>query len=74
MDAKKIQQAREIRALLIRKGITTVEVARLAGRARPTISNVIAGRNKNPRLRGLIASMVGVPADALWPNNRKKAA
>lgn len=64
---------REIKALMILKGITSVDIARKTGVSATWISLVLNGRKPSKRIRKAIAQAVGKPVEELWPNNNRAA-
>jgi len=59
-----------IRILLLQKGISQAQIARVMGVTEGAISQVVHGYTKNPRLREAIARACGVSVEELWPDNR----
>lgn len=65
----------EIKAELLRRGIKLTEVAYMAGVSKEAVSQVIHGTNKykgKKRVRPLIAEIIGVPTQKIWPDGLNK--
>lgn len=60
-------KANEIRAEMLRNNITVTSIARSENVAIPTVSQVISGVRKNPRIRQAISSAVKIQVSDLWP-------
>jgi lambda repressor-like predicted transcriptional regulator len=61
----------EIRAELLRRGITVADVARIAGVSRPCVSLVIhrhIPRYKGRRIRRIIAAILDRDVREIWPD------
>ena len=58
--------ANEIRAELIRQGITGADIAREAGCSKQYVSAIIKGKRKNARIQGIISSHVNKPVSEIW--------
>jgi gp16 family phage-associated protein len=58
--------ANEIRAELIRQGITGVDIARKAGCSKQYVSAIIKGKRKNERIQGIISSYINKPVSEIW--------
>lgn len=69
IQGKKNTKAQIIKALLIIKGISGAEIARRAGVTRAAVYHVIEGRSKSPRLRKLIADVLGLSVEEIWPES-----
>ena len=74
----KKERAREIKAMLVRKGITQWAIARSLNPpvSRSAVCHVIAGKLKTFRIRQAIADALGLRYELVWPreNGGKKAA
>jgi lambda repressor-like predicted transcriptional regulator len=69
------QRVREIKAEMMRRGVTTIQIARALGVTRTWVSLVLNERAESPRVRKAIAEALGVKVKDLWPNdNHKRAA
>ncbi|MCK9420259.1 MAG: helix-turn-helix domain-containing protein [Nitrospirae bacterium] len=66
----------DIKIRLLKKGISQAKIARSQDVVRSYVTHVIAGRNKNQRLRQAIADAIGMVVSDIWPNekNNKRAA
>jgi len=63
-------KANEIRAEMLRNNITVTSIARSENVAVPTVSQVISGVRKNPRIRQAISSAVNIQVPVLWPDDK----
>ncbi len=64
-------KASEIRAELIRRDITGVDIAREAGCTKQYVSAIIKGRRKNERIQEIIASHIDRSIVELWPEAKQ---
>lgn len=64
-------KANEIRAEMLRNNITVTSIARSENVAIPTVSQVISGARKNPRIRIAIASAAKMQVSELWPEQEQ---
>ena len=56
-----------IRAELIRRGVTLVDIARTLDVNRRTVSNVVRGKNRSRRVEDEISRVLGLRRDELFP-------
>ncbi len=72
----KKERAREIKAMMVRKGISQAAIARQIGVTRSFITHVIAGDFRTARIRRAIADALGLKYELVWPrdNGGKRAA
>lgn len=63
---KNKERARQIKALMILKGLTNVELAKRIQVSKTWISLVIWGHAKSERVRRRIAEELGVSYEELW--------
>lgn len=61
------QKNNEIKALLVRKGIRQVDIARKLNVTRGTVSAVLNGLRESNRVRRTIARALGLKVSDLWP-------
>ncbi|MEW6378631.1 MAG: helix-turn-helix domain-containing protein [bacterium] len=59
----------EIKVILLRRGITQVELAKQLGVHRTTVAQAINNLRRRPRVRAQIANFLGIPVKKLWPDN-----
>ncbi len=52
-------QAKEVRALLIQKGITQKKIAELANVKQPCVSSIINGRARSYKVESIITELTG---------------
>ncbi len=65
---------RKIKALMVLKGLQNKRIARDL-RVTPTwVSLVVCGHRRSDRVRGAIASALGMSVAELWPEDKNKAA
>lgn len=65
---------RQIKALMVLRGVKSKDIAHETGVTETWVSLVLNGRRKSPRIRKAIANAVGIPVEDLWPNGNNKAA
>jgi lambda repressor-like predicted transcriptional regulator len=58
---------REIKELLTERGISQTIIAHAAKVSSTQVHRVVYGRDKSPRIRKVIARMLGVPVEHIWP-------
>jgi transcriptional regulator with XRE-family HTH domain len=63
------ENAINIKILLLKKKVKQRTIAKAQGVSEPTISRIIAGKRKTPRLREAIAQACGAQVEELWPAN-----
>lgn len=56
----------KIRILMLKKGITGGDIARMLGVTRLAVNGVIQGRWPSPRVQKAIAEALGAPYEKLW--------
>jgi lambda repressor-like predicted transcriptional regulator len=62
----------DIRAELVRRGITNAEIGRRAGNvSRQSVTQAIYGQTKSSRIRQAIAEAIGRSVHEIWPDNGK---
>jgi transcriptional regulator with XRE-family HTH domain len=59
-----------IRSYMVKAGVTVLQIARQLGMRPPTVSQVIHGVRKNPRIREAIAAAINRPISELWPDTK----
>lgn len=57
----------DIRAELVRRGITGASIARELGYTKAHVSAIIKGIRKNAQVQQLIADKLGMPFNQVWP-------
>lgn len=68
-----IKNIRRIKARMVVRGVTTVDIAREAGVSRTWVSLVLHGHKRSKKVERAIAQAVGKPVEELWPNNNRAA-
>lgn len=63
-------ETREIKALMMMKGITSASIAKKVGVTRTWVSLVLTGKRNSPRIRKAIAKAIGWPVEKLWPEEK----
>ena len=58
----------EIRAELVRRGITVTNIARQEAVSQPYISQHLSGVRKSSRIRRAIAEAIDRPVHEIWPD------
>lgn len=58
---------RDIRAELVRSGVTQAEIARALNRSTALVGQVIDGRTVSDHVRREIALRLGVSVEEIWP-------
>lgn len=66
----KNNSSRNIKASLVRVGVTQSEIARDLGMSVGSVNDVITGRRKNPKVRTAIAQAIGKPVEKIWPDTK----
>jgi|GEM_PF-2173071 len=66
MLAKRIKNNKRIKILLINKDLDVAKLARLIGKNRSWVSQVLYGHIKGEPTRKAIAEALGVPYEELW--------
>jgi len=56
----------KIKALLVERGITQIEIARRLNLSPQTVATVINRRGRSYRVERMIAELLGVPYEDLW--------
>lgn len=64
-------EPREIKALMMLKGITSASIAKKGKVTRTWVSLVLNNRRRSTRIRKLIAKAVGRPMHELWPAQKE---
>ena len=64
--------AREIKAALILKGVTQAAIAKEAGVSQTLVHLTIKGAERNRKVRSVIAKILGIPVQEIWPETRLK--
>lgn len=62
------EQHRHIRSLMVRRGITSRQIAELESVRENYVYMVLAGERTGYRIRRAIAKALGVPVEELWPD------
>ena len=62
----------DIRAELVRRGITGASIARELGYTKAHVSTIIKGTKKNARVQQLIADKLGLPFSRVWPERKRR--
>jgi lambda repressor-like predicted transcriptional regulator len=65
---------KEIKQLLATRGITQSVIARAARVSSTQIHRVVYGRDESPRIRKLIARMLGLSVEEMWPAKSRTSA
>lgn len=65
--------SRKIKALMILKGVKSIDIARKLGVSHVTVSVVLTGKGKSRRIQQAIADALGVSFHDIWSkkNNKK---
>lgn len=61
----------DIRAELVRRGVSAPQIARRLGVSNQTILNVISGKSQNPQARQEIALTIQTPLDQVFEGETK---
>ncbi len=56
----------------MRLNIRVTDIAASLGIKHPSVSVVISGKQRNPRVRAAIAKAIDKPVHEIWPENKKK--
>jgi len=64
-------KANDIRAELIRRGIKITRIAKELGIARPSVSQVIAGKTATKYIQEHIAGLIGLPVTSVFPVDKE---
>jgi lambda repressor-like predicted transcriptional regulator len=56
----------KIKILMMEKGLSGSDIARMAGVHRTAVYHVISGRARSQRIQRIIARELGVPYESLW--------
>lgn len=67
------QSVRKIRALMVLKNVTNVQIAKYEGVSETYVSLVINGHRRGPRIRKAIARALGMRVEDLWPSEQQNA-
>ncbi len=65
---------RKIKALMVLKGVTGVDIARKLGISRVTVAVVLNGHGKSRRVQKAIADALERPVSELWPEEDHRVA
>lgn len=66
-------ETREIKALMMLKGVTNASIAATESVSRTWVSLVLTGKRRSSRIRTAIATAVGVPVTTIWPDEKRAA-
>jgi lambda repressor-like predicted transcriptional regulator len=64
----------QIKKRLRKKGLTLTKVARQNGVALSTLSHILSGKRKTPRLRKAVADALGLEYSVVWERREKPEA
>ena len=67
------ERYRYIRSLMVRQGVTNVEVAKEANVSREYVYFVMTGQRTGYRIRRVLAEMIGLDVTDIWPEQRRAA-
>lgn len=62
---------RKIKALMVLKGVKSIDIATQTGVSPTWVSLVLNGHKKSKRIRQAIADALGIKVKDLWSNNQK---
>lgn len=63
-----------LKAKLKERGVKQKDIAKMLGITAASVSEVVRGRRKNPRIRLALAFAVGLPVSDLWPPTKNTSA